>query len=142
MAEFSEIKSNGSNKIGRPPMFNSPEEMEPLIQGYFDACDEQGHPYAVPGLVLALGFAHRQTLLQYAKKDEFSFTIKRAKLRIEAQRASALVTRLSGQAVLIFDLKNNFGWKDKKKPPKATIFLLPSPFPEPPLLQIRIQNAT
>ena len=100
-------------KVGRPPKFKTPKEMEPLIEGYFSDCDKAERPYTVPGIALALGFADRHSLHDYMAKDEFTATIKRARLRIEAQRAQALVTRTQGVAGLIFDLKNNFGWKDK-----------------------------
>ena len=87
--------------------------MEPLIAKYFSACDKDSKPYTVPGLALALEFADRHSLHDYMDKDEFAPVLKMARLRIETQRAEALVTRASGHVGLIFDLKNNFGWKDK-----------------------------
>jgi hypothetical protein len=50
----------------------------------------------------------------YQDKPEFSHTIKRAKLRIE----DALEQRLARAASvtgIIFNLKNNFGWKDAQE---------------------------
>lgn len=99
---------------GRPRLYETPEEMEPAIEAYFTECDEGDRPYTVPGLARALGFADKQSLIDYAGRAEFSFTIKAAKARIEEQRAEALVTRQSGHVGLIFDLKNNFGWKDQQ----------------------------
>ncbi len=102
-------------KVGRPPKFKTPEDMQALIESYFTACDETKRPYTVPGLALALGFSSRSSLFDYATRnaghEEFAATIKTAKLRIEAQRVEALVTCRGNAGGLIFDLKNNFGWK-------------------------------
>lgn len=100
---------------GRPPMISSPEEMQEKIDQYFKECDKKKRPYTVPGLALALGFSTRQSLLDYAEKDEFVDTIKKAKLKIEAQRNDALIKGSGSPAGMIFDLKNNFGWKDKQE---------------------------
>jgi hypothetical protein len=64
----------------------------------------------VSGLAFVLGMT-TETLRAYAQKDEFSATVKRAKQRIERY----LEQNLYGHAVTgtIFNLKNNFGWKDK-----------------------------
>ena len=76
---------------GRPPAYDSPEQMEKVIEAYFVKCDEEGRPYTVPGLALALGFCTRKSLYDYEQKDSFVNTVKRAKLRIEEQRAEQLV---------------------------------------------------
>ncbi|NCB04524.1 MAG: hypothetical protein EOM69_03270 [Clostridia bacterium] len=103
-------------KVGRPPKFKTPEEMNTLIEAYFTACDETKRPYTVPGLALALGFSSRSSLFDYTARnaghEEFAATIKKAKLRIEAQRVEALVMCRGNAAGMIFDLKNNFGWRD------------------------------
>ena len=101
------------SRNGRPPKFRNKEEMKPIIDAYFIGCDEIGEPYTVPGLAYALGFADKQSLIYYSKKEEFCFTIKRAKFRIEAQRNKRLVEGKGNTAGMIFDLKNNFGWTDK-----------------------------
>jgi len=105
-------------KVGRPPKFKTPEEMNALIEGYFAACDESKRPYTVPGLALALGFSSRSSLFDYTARnaghEEFAATIKKAKLRIEAQRVEALVMCRGNAAGMIFDLKNNFGWRDQQ----------------------------
>jgi len=118
---------------GRPPKYNTAAEMQELIDLYFLACkahqsdDEEilkeltedqlliikGMECVVPtvsGLAYTLNMS-RQALCDYEKKDEFLDTIKRAKLRIEI----SLEQRLAGNNVTgsIFNLKNNFGWKDK-----------------------------
>lgn len=52
----------------------------------------------------------RETLLDYQEKDEYSDTIKKAKLRIESGYEDRLINR--GNSGDIFALKN-FNWKDK-----------------------------
>lgn len=101
---------------GRPLKYESPEELDKAIQEYFDkdAYIEMGDAKVfaptVEGLSYHLGMT-RQTLLNYGEKEQFFDTIKRAKQRIGV----ALEQRLYGNNVtgIIFNLKNNFGWKDK-----------------------------
>lgn len=67
-------------------------------------------PYTITGLALALGTT-RETLLDYEEKDGFSDTIKAAKLRCENYNEQMLYgTSPTGT---IFNLKNNYGWRDK-----------------------------
>lgn len=67
-------------------------------------------PYSVTGLALALG-TNRETLINYEEREEFFDTIKKAKLKIE----NYLELQLQGTSPTgtIFNLKNNYGWKDK-----------------------------
>jgi hypothetical protein len=97
-------------KTGRPRKFKSPDEMVPLIDKYFKEADDRKQPYTVPGLAYSLGFNRRQSPADYARKyPEFVSTIKKAFLRIEAQRNIQLLTE-GNVAGKIFDLCNNFGW--------------------------------
>ncbi len=105
---------------GRPVKYKTVEEMQEVIDQYFakggNAWVEIGEtPMFAPtveGLAYELNLS-RQGLLEYQGKNEFSDAIKRAKQRI----AIALEQRLYGNNVtgLIFNLKNNFGWKDKQE---------------------------
>ena len=98
---------------GRPHKYENVEDMEKAIEEYFMRCDTGGLPYTVSGLALALGMT-RETLLRYEEKDSFSDTIKRAKQKIEEYVETRLF--VSGIATgVIFNLKNNFGWKDKQE---------------------------
>ena len=94
--------------MARPPIFESPEEMEDAIETYFEAKDV----YTVSGLAYHLGMT-TETLRAYGEKDKFSATVKRAKQRLEMY----LEEKLFGNNVtgVIFNLKNNFGWKDKQE---------------------------
>jgi hypothetical protein len=67
--------------------------------------------YSVTDLALALDTT-RRTLIDYENRDdEFSHTIKRAKQKIEAYLERKLM--LPSPTGTIFNLKNNFDWKDK-----------------------------
>lgn len=66
---------------------------------------------SITGLALYLGFESRQSIYDYEKNGEFSYTIKRARLRVEASYEQYLLTQASTGA--IFALKN-FGWVDTK----------------------------
>jgi hypothetical protein len=118
---------------GRPPKYETPKEMQDIIDLYFLACrfnntDDEAliaefedervdaikliddkYP-TVSGLAYALGMS-TEALRNYEEKDEFLATVKRAKQRIE----KTLEQRLFGPAAAgtIFNLKNNFNWKDK-----------------------------
>lgn len=125
------------NTGGRPPMYETKEEIEEKIDNYFRECEgipffdddgkpwrtDKGHivyekppkPPTVTGLALALGFASRQALLNYQGREEFHDTITRAKTRIEEYAEMRLFDR-NGVNGAKFSLINNFkGWRDKPK---------------------------
>lgn len=133
---------------GRPPKYESVEQLQKLIDSYFKKCDphvitkkeivyplikvgkryeydysakhkivsrkvmSEQVPYTITGLALHLGTT-RETLLDYQEKEEFSDAIKAAKQRCEDFAERRL---FEGKATgPIFNLKNNYGWKDEKK---------------------------
>ncbi len=122
-----------ANKVGRPPKYNTPEEMQRIIDLYYLACrchqaddatmledlptedlliinDIVDVVPTISGLAYTLGMS-TEAFRNYEQKDEFLATVKKAKQRVEM----SLEQRLAGNAVTgsIFSLKNNFGWKDK-----------------------------
>lgn len=124
------------NKGGRPPYYNTAEEMQEIIDAYFEECkgrvfeDENGvilrdkngipiildaRPPTITGLALALGFTSRRALLNYQEKEEFVHTITRAKARVEQYAEERLFDK-DGANGAKFSLANNFeGWKEKKE---------------------------
>ena len=98
---------------GRPPKYKTAEDMQIGIDEYFVDCDTNDKPYTVAGLAYFLGFQDRHSISEYAEKDKFTATIKRAKLKIEMQRSESLVKGVGNVTGMIFDLKNNYGWRDK-----------------------------
>lgn len=100
-------------RTGRPKKYTKKEEIEGKIEEYFNNCDIHNKPYTVTGLGLALDMS-RQDLINYSKDKEFFDTIKKAKLKIENYLEEHLVTDSSVTGI-IFNLKNNYNWKDKQE---------------------------
>lgn len=100
--------------VGRPLKYKSVKAMQKDIDKYFADCDENGKPYTVSGLAYALN-TNRQTLLNYEENEEFFDTIKRAKAKIECFNEEALYSKDVPTTGVIFNLKNNYGWKDKQE---------------------------
>ena len=101
---------------GRPLQYETIEELEAAINEYFetDAYVEVGDVRVFAPTISGLAYhldLSTESLRRYEGREEFSATIKRAKQRVEI----ALEQKLHGQNVTgtIFNLKNNFGWKDK-----------------------------
>lgn len=112
---------------GRPPRFESVEDLDKQIQEYFDSCEyketpsenpdeppaiQYGDTITITGLAYFLGFESRQSFYDYEGKKEFSYSIKRARLAIESNYEKKLSA--SSPAGAIFALKN-FGWKDTQE---------------------------
>jgi len=95
---------------GRPPKFETPEEMQVAIDEYFAEKFASEKPPTIAGLAYHLDMS-TEALRNYEARDGFLATVKRAKQRVEIH----LEERLDGSAPTgaIFNLKNNFGWKDK-----------------------------
>jgi hypothetical protein len=114
---------DGNDLGGRPPIWETPDQLQAGIDLYFEVEAkvlvgyEDGEPiYALQptmsGLALSLG-VDRKTITNYANKDEFFPAIKKARNMVE----NALERHLYGKNVTgaIFNLKNNFGWVDKRE---------------------------
>ena len=99
---------------GRPLKYKSVAAMQKDIDKYFADCDEKQKPYTVSGLAYALG-TNRQTLINYEEKQEFFDTIKSAKAKIELFNEEMLYSKDVSTTGVIFNLKNNYGWKDKQE---------------------------
>lgn len=114
-------------EVGRPPAFETPEELQEKINEYFKegvtvkkvvigkAPNNYTLDVEVPtisGLAYYIGFESRQSFYDYEKKSEFTYTIRKVRLFIEQHYEEMLQT---GNTVgAIFALKN-FGWKDKQE---------------------------
>lgn len=103
-----------NKKRGRPKKYTDAEILQQKINAYFDLCDKLEKPYTMSGLALALDM-DRKTLLNYSKEEEFFPTIKKAKNRIEEQLEENSLMGKYNPTFAIFNLKNNFDWKDKQQ---------------------------
>lgn len=144
-------------KRGVKPKYQSPEEMQAVIDRYFEDCagellrdgdgrpslDKYGvptvigaHPPTVTGLALALGFTSRQALLNYQAKRAFVDTVTRAKSRIEEYAEGRLYDR-DGARGAEFNLRYNFRWAQEERSggngaEGGVVFLSPVMEPPPP----------
>lgn len=129
MAKIKERDKNpeSKDKGGRPPIFNSVEELSEKIEDYFangihkkkiivgKAQNQQIVEIEYPtitGLCLHIGFESRQSFYDYEKDERYSYIIKRARLRIEMNYEEQLQTGIPTGA--IFALKN-MSWVDKSE---------------------------
>ena len=99
---------------GRPKLYNDVNKLEKDIDAYFKMCDKREKPYTMSGLALALDMS-RQSLINYSKDEEFFDTIKKAKQRVETQLEENALFNKANPTFTIFNLKNNFNWKDKQE---------------------------
>jgi hypothetical protein len=90
------------------PQYGSAEELQWVIDTYFDGVGKK----SISGLALHLGFESRQSFYDYEKNEIFSYTIKKARLRLEQQYEESLMSQYVVGS--IFALKN-LGWKDKSE---------------------------
>ena len=106
------------NKVGKPLAFKTVDELQEAVDNYFktDAFmyvgEDKVFAPTMAGLALSCG-VDRKTIVNYSHRDEYLPTIKKARAIIEQH----LEQRLYGNAVtgVIFNLKNNFDWKDKSE---------------------------
>lgn len=114
-------------KRGKPAFYKNKTDLQNKIDEYFQNCpdkrilsnfDKNSGEFVtmelatptITGLAYYLGFENRQSFYDYENKPEFSYTIKRARLRIENEYEKQLYCDKCTGA--IFALKN-LGWKDK-----------------------------
>ena len=111
------------SKAGQPMAYKTVEELQKKVDSFFvsddaflinyrDGEEERIFTPTISGLALHLD-VDRKTIVNYSHKEEYFPTIKKARARIEAH----LEKKLFGNNVtgLIFNLKNNFDWKDKSE---------------------------
>jgi hypothetical protein len=99
--------------MARPLKFQTVEELDEKILSYWHHCVKEQRPLTVTGLALWLDTT-RETLLDYEERDEFSDSIKRAKLTIQNYVEEYLFTG-KNIAGAIFNLVNNYGWTNKSQ---------------------------
>ncbi len=133
-------KEGTKRKRGRPPKRKAAEELQAVIDAYFNTCagtlltkhddaagedipvlDKNMQPVytgvtapTITGLALALGFTGRQALMNHHEEDEaVNEVMARAKSRVEEYAETCLYDKDTRQGAK-FALMNNFaGWKEK-----------------------------
>jgi hypothetical protein len=119
---------------GRPPIYKTTEELDKKIEEYFKSCeteyakDEDGtilttskgpiilslNAPSLPGMALFLGYASRQSIYDNEKKVEFSYSIKKARSKVEEWIYQASILGTIHPSVGIFMLKQ-FGYTDRQQ---------------------------
>lgn len=102
-------------KVGRPPIFEDPEEMFEAGKAFIEERLQADEPLTITGLAIALGMS-RHTLQVYAtgeRGDPFRDVIKRLKAYVEdwVEQQTHIGKNAAGA---IFVLKN-LGWSDKRE---------------------------
>lgn len=113
-------------RIGRPPKYKTPEQMQKAIDAYFKDCPDQAEVFVggeigvitvpsptITGLALYLGFCDRFSMYEYEQRPEFTDTIKNARARM-VNIYEQNVTHGKNPSGAIFMLKN-FGYSDKQE---------------------------
>jgi hypothetical protein len=101
-------------KPGRPPIIETPEDFDRLVDEYVDLRRSEGKRLTITGLCVHLGVWDRRAFYDQANRDGFSHSVKRARMLVEADYEDRLDNREIPQAGTIFALKN-FGWTDKQE---------------------------
>lgn len=101
-------------KVGRPRKYATAEDFEKAVNDYFDSCDKRGAPYTIEGLAYACNI-DRKTVVNYSNDEELFPIVKRARERILAQLSELAISGKGNAACIIFNLKNNYGYRDKQE---------------------------
>lgn len=94
-------------KVGRPLKIETPEQMEKILNEYFETTDES--KITITGICLALG-VDKSTFYDYESREGYKDIVRQARMIVENSYEISL--RENGRTGDIFALKN-FGWKDK-----------------------------
>ena len=106
---WSLIKKN----VGRPRLWETPEELLTAGLSYFEWADDvYKGKYAEADMRLYLGFHNRTSWHDYKHNPEFANVIYILESIMEGDTEKKLMWAASTQGA-IFKLKNKFGWKDE-----------------------------
>lgn len=132
---------NKNSKMGRPPFYGTPEELQAAVNRYFESCkgtpvfDENGLPVmtragtqkmtgetppTITGLSRFLGFKDRHCFTrQRVRGAAFSEVVAIARLRVEAYTEARLFDPDAYKGAA-FMLRTCFGWGKEEEPPAAS----------------------
>lgn len=103
------------NAGGRPPKYETPEQLKDKATEYFNhVTDKFGKCRAtISGLSSYLGFEDRKSFYDYGKKEEFVHTIKKLRQFVEQCYESHLYAHSAAGAIFALKNINSEHWKDK-----------------------------
>lgn len=96
-------------KVGRPLKIETPEQMEKILNEYFETTEE--NKITITGICLALDL-DKSNFYAYEKRKGYENIVKRARMIVENSYEISL--RENGRTGDIFALKN-FGWVDRQE---------------------------
>ena len=119
-----------ADPVRRPLKFKTVKELQKAIDEYFLWCDNRPKkiwleksqseamiadpaPYTMSGLARRIGLS-RQGLIDYKNRDEYLDAIKEARSKVHEDVETRLMDG-KAQSGAIFNLKNNFGWRDESQ---------------------------
>ena len=96
-----------------PKPFLTPQQFEYGAIEYMKSLEESGNKPTITGLALHLGFASKQSVYDYRKREGYEHVAARAVTMIENSYEQQLANG-RGDGGVVFALKN-FGWTDKQE---------------------------
>lgn len=115
------MNMNPERKRGHKDKWSSVKELENAVNAYFANADAKDEPYLITGLCLALECS-RECLLEwdkdtgkYPKPEKAVQIIRHAKLKCQNYAEKMLMSGKLNPTGAIFNLKNNYRWKDKSE---------------------------
>ena len=103
-------------KVGRPPKFQTSEQLEEMFGTWRKSFDKDGERVGeIPDVEGFCDFidSYRDLFCEYEKKKEFSDTIKRIRNWIQFKKKQLAMQNKMNATVFIFDAKNNAGYVDR-----------------------------
>ncbi len=95
--------------------YPTPELLQSKIDEYFKYAKENNKPYTKTGMAVYLGVV-TLTLKHYKElNDEYKEIIEDAFIRCEDWIVENMLTNKANATAAIFNLKNNYGWKDQSQ---------------------------
>lgn len=114
--------------MGKHLQYKTVQALQEVIDEYFDYCENRTRkiydekrgvelmisypaPYTMSGLARRIGLS-RQALCEYSHREAYGDAIMRAREKVQEDVENRLMETKNEKGAM-FNLKNNFGWKDK-----------------------------
>lgn len=98
--------------MGQHLKYSTPELFRDKALEYFAHCKKEQKPYTITGLCLFMGITVL-TFSHYKERAEFEEIVNLIRLQCEDWIVENMLTNKANATAAIFNLKNNYGWKDQ-----------------------------
>ena len=102
------------NKVGRPRIFKSPEQMMDKALEFQKICLENDRPFLFISFASWMG-VHSDIIAEYGKFPEFTGTVKSIQQMAEISLVEGGMTGRYNPSMTIFLAKNNHGYTDQQQ---------------------------